>query len=214
MKKYCMTGLIILLPFTLSALIFSWLIEILTAPFMPLAKEILSHTEFSHHKVPLLLIFTSRILVILSLFIITFLVGFLANKFIISHFIAFANRLFLYIPGLRSIYCFCQNITKATFSTSKPPFNGSVLISFPQKDSVALGLVTGPIPDPLKNHIKELDVAVFVPTAPHPISGFILMTSKKCICPVDMTTEEVFKFIISCGIIPPEHHHTTQNSHD
>ena len=209
-----MAGLVIILPFTLSLLIFIWLIEILTAPFMPIAKEALSHIGFLHDKTDVLIIFISRIFVAVSLIVITFLVGFLATRYLVSHFIALINRLFLRIPGLRSIYCFCQNIAKATFNSSTPPFKGSVLVSFPHKDSLAVGLVTGAVPDSLKKYVKELDLVVFVPTAPHPISGFILMTSKKCTCPIDMTTEEVFKFIISCGIIPPEPHLTTPKSHD
>lgn len=209
-----MTGLVILLPFTLSLLIFIWLIEILTAPFMPIAKALLLYTGFLHDKTALSTIFLSRILVILFLLTATFLVGFLARRLIIAYLISLSNRLFLRIPGFRTIYCFCQNITKAAFNTSAPPFKSSVLISFPHKDSLALGLVTGSIPEALKKHIGELEIAVFVPTAPHPISGFILMTSKKCVCPVDMTTEEVFKFIISCGIIPPEPHLPTQKNHD
>lgn len=209
-----MTGLVILLPFLLSLLIFIWLVEIFTAPFMSLVEGILVFAGFPHEKTALATLFLSRILIIVSLVVSTFLIGYVASKYLGSYLIKLLNLTFLRTPGIRPIYRFCQSVTHAVFSATQPPFKESVLISFPHKNALALGLVTGSPPDILKKHVQNLEISVFIPTAPHPISGFILMTSKNCTCPVDMTTEEVFKFIVSCGIIPPEPHHTKTDPHD
>jgi len=49
----------------------------------------------------------------------------------------------------------------------------------------------------------KTDLAVFVPTAPHPMSGFVLLTPQKIVIPVDVSVEDAFKFLISCGVIHP-----------
>ncbi len=196
-------GLVILLPLAISFMIFFWLIELLTSPFLPLAEAVLLHIHFLE-KEPHLTLFISRILVIIFLFCATFLTGWLTNKYIFSFFLQKMHIFFLKIPGLGSIYKFSKDLSKAVLNTETSPFQKAVLISFPNKESLALGLVIENVPKEIKTADASIDIAVFVPTAPHPISGFILMAPKKCTAPVDMTTEEVFKFIISCGVISPE----------
>jgi uncharacterized membrane protein len=40
-----------------------------------------------------------------------------------------------------------------------------------------------------------------MPTAPHPMSGFLFFIPKKDAPKVAMTTEEAIKYLVSCGII-------------
>jgi uncharacterized membrane protein len=35
------------------------------------------------------------------------------------------------------------------------------------------------------------------------MSGFVLLTPKKIVIPVDVSVEDAFKFLISCGVIHP-----------
>jgi uncharacterized membrane protein len=66
------------------------------------------------------------------------------------------------------------------------------------------------IPEKVYDKIPSLKGGniVFVPTAIHPTSGFLLMTKKDKIHQTDLTTEEVFKCLISAGLfIPGESSH-------
>ncbi len=204
-------GIVSLLPVVISFLIVIWVIELLTAPFMSITENLLTHVHFLE-KEPRLIIFISRILVVACLFISTLVVGWLTNKYLFSFLLQKMHVFFSKIPGFGGLYKFSKDLTKAILSTESPPFQGTVLISFPNKESLALGLLIDHIPPSIKKADKGIDVAVFVPTAPHPISGFILMTAKNYVCPVDMTTEEVFKFIISCGVVPPARTETPLSS--
>lgn len=200
MRKHFLTGLVFLLPIAISILIFVWVLDFLTGPFMPLAELCLSHL----FQNPTLTLLASRVLVALFLIFLTITVGFLARKYIAAKALALVHRLFARIPYLRTIYSFSKEITSTMLSSDAPTFSKSVLIPFPQENSLALGLAVEKVPEALQKSGVDVELSVFVPTAPHPISGFLLLSSQKQTVKVDMTTEEVLKFLISCGTVPPE----------
>ena len=79
-----------------------------------------------------------------------------------------------------------------------------MLIPFPNDETYAVGFVTGDTPEVLKEGSLPLtDFAIFVPTAPHPMSGYVLLAPKKIVRHVDVSVEDAFKFLISCGVIHP-----------
>ena len=69
-----------------------------------------------------------------------------------------------------------------------------------------IGLVPGNAPEvtqppgaPPEKRLKTC----FIPTAPHPFSGFLLLLEDSLLEKLDLNIEEVLKFIISCGIYEP-----------
>ena len=52
--------------------------------------------------------------------------------------------------------------------------------------------------------MKNPSFRSFAPTAPHPISGFLFLVPEKDVHDVEMTNEEVLKFLVSCGMIVPD----------
>ena len=51
---------------------------------------------------------------------------------------------------------------------------------------------------------KENLQTVFVPTSPHPVSGFLMMYDDNEVQKTDIETEDLFKFLLSCGMYHPE----------
>lgn len=201
MKRYFLTGLILLLPFAISLLAFLWLVDILTDPFLEMVQTslVFKNHELFFHEHPTLALFISRSLILIFLFFFILFLGALGRKYVFSKIVDRLESLFLKVPIIRVIYKLCHEVTSATFSSGSKLFKETVLIPFPQQDSLAIGLVTGEIPPALKKEGVDIEMAVFVPTSPHPMSGFILLTPKKLIKPVDLSTEEAFQYIISCG---------------
>ena len=183
------------------------MVDFLTDPFLGLAKGTLIH--FTHRQEPPpYVIFLGRLFVLVFLFFFTVALGFLARKYVFYRLLTRLQKLFLKVPVIRVIYKLCHAIAETTFTPDSKLFKQTVLIPFPHKDSLAIGLVTGEIPASLKKD-TDIEVAVFVPTAPHPISGFVLLTPKNLIKPIDLSTEEAFKYIISCGTVPENKHPNT-----
>jgi uncharacterized membrane protein len=200
MKKYLLTGFATLLPIALTLMIIIWLIDFFTTPFVGIVEYFLRSYEeshglsFLHHDTIVIII--SRLIILAFLFFFTLLLGFFGRKITLR----FTSMLFARIPFINSVYRISKDVTKAVFSQKEKTFKETVLVPFPKENTHALGLVTGEIPPILKEKIQSADLAVFVPTAPHPLSGYILMTPRKEALPVDLTTEEVFKFLLSCGV--------------
>jgi uncharacterized membrane protein len=51
---------------------------------------------------------------------------------------------------------------------------------------------------------KTKMVHVFIPTAPNPTSGFLILVEENKIQKLDMPIEDAFKAIVSAGMIYPE----------
>lgn len=63
-------------------------------------------------------------------------------------------------------------------------------------------MITGPGLKKLAPDGMEL-LTVFVPTAPSPITGFVLIVPKSEVIELDVSVEEAMRFIISGGVICP-----------
>jgi uncharacterized membrane protein len=207
MKKYFLTGLIILTPFALTLMIAIYLFDLLTTPFVGLVEGVVTTlakataTGLIQHKG--FILFLSRVIALGTLLLFILLLGFLGRKFFFDTLIHWTNAIFLKIPFVKNVYRVSKDVTKAFFAQTDKTFKKTVLLPFPHKETYSIGFVTGNIPEPIKRLLKDADLVVFVPTAPHPFSGFIVLTSKQEAQEVDITTEEAFKFLVSCGVVMP-----------
>lgn len=207
MKKYLFTGFLTFLPLALTTLIVIYLFDVLTAPFVGLFKNMFVNYELRHginpEAHPDFILFISRLTVLIVLFVLVFLLGFFGRKFLIHTLLKITNKIFSRIPFVKSIYRISVDVTKAFFSPGKKMFDKTVLIPFPNHQTHAIGFVTGDVPIEMKKVIVDLELSVFVPTSPHPLSGFMLMTPKKNVIDVDISVQDAFTFLVSCGTIHP-----------
>jgi uncharacterized membrane protein len=208
MKKYFFTGFITLLPIAFTVIIASWLFNLFAAPLAGITEAIIHSYEknlglsLSNHDT--LVLFLSRVLAFILLLLLILFLGFCGQRFLINVFLKTPERLFAHIPFVRTIFRLSKDITKAVFSENKKTFKETVLVPFPHHEALAIGFVTGETPALFnKEGHLQTDLAVFVPTAPHPMSGFVLLTPKKITLPVDVSVEDAFKFLISCGTLHP-----------
>lgn len=203
MKKYLFAGLTTLLPIALTIMIVTWLFDFFTNPFLHLTEHILVTykdalgIDVEHHKN--LVIFISRLFALGLLFLLILGLGVLGRNI----FLKYTHLLLLRIPFVKSIYRISKEVTKSLFSQGQTTFKQTVLIPFPHTETHALGFITGEAPPLFKNALPGVELSVFVPTAPHPLSGYILLTSKKSLVEVDVSTEDAFKYLLSCGVITP-----------
>ncbi|MCH9613885.1 MAG: hypothetical protein SP1CHLAM54_08940 [Chlamydiia bacterium] len=200
MKKTFLTGLIILSPIAITVLIIRFCLDILTEPFIGMFQDLLPSTSPKNG----FLLLMSRLAIIIGLFFFTLLLGYLGRAFIVKWFLGKMDKLMNRIPLIKGIYSISREVASNFFQTDKKPFKGSIVLPFPHKDTKALGFLTGEVPAAVQSHSEEKLSSVFVPTAPHPVSGFVVMVADKEFYPADMTTEEVFKFLISCGLYEKE----------
>ncbi|MCP5508815.1 MAG: DUF502 domain-containing protein [Chlamydiales bacterium] len=201
MKKYFFTGLVLILPLTVTVILLVFVLDLLTEPFVGMVKDLF--LTFKHQlgpltKHPKLLLFIGRVTVLLLMLISIFFLGFLGRRFFFKYLHEKMNAILERIPIVRRVYRITREITKSVLSGDKKPFGKPVYIPFPHTRSVAIGFETGHVPKEAEMEGIELR-SVFIPTAPHPISGFVLLTRKDDISPLDISAEEILKFLVSCG---------------
>lgn len=206
MKKYFVTGLVILLPTALTIAIVIFMFNLLTKPFLGIVKSIFEHyslleSGFLFLSADQVQTYISQLIIITFLFFSTVLLGLIARLFFFYYLIRFWDYIIHRIPVINTIYKTCHDVINTLFSSNTKAFQQVVLVPFPNQKASSLGFVTC-AKLPAITGLKDLDrVVVFVPTTPNPTSGFLVLYKKEDLVYLDMKVEEAFKFIISCGVI-------------
>jgi uncharacterized membrane protein len=114
-------------------------------------------------------------------------------------------------PLLRRIYPYVKQVTDfvLTEEDQKKMFSRVVAVEYPRGGMWSLGFVTGSGFQEVADQIEKEFVTVMVPTAPTPVTGNIIAVPKEETIALNMTVEEAFRFIISAGVIAPDHEHTS-----
>ncbi|HEU64354.1 MAG TPA: DUF502 domain-containing protein [Chlamydiae bacterium] len=205
MKKYLIAGLIILLPLILTIMIFVFVIDLFTAPFLTMFIDFLSKYEqtLTLLKNPTVITIFARILIIIMLIVFIFVLGVIARWFFFRSLINLMNKIFSKIPLVKTIYTSLKDIISSFMKKGSKAFTKTAMVAFPSKDSYCVGFESGEIPEECQKKVKEKLKPVFVPTAPHPISGYLVMAIEKEVFSIDMKNEDAVKFTVSCGLILP-----------
>ena len=209
MKKYFFTGLIILLPVALTLTVIVMLFNFFTTPFVPIVTALLDsiQTHLSFTLPQDLDAFLARIISLLLLCLFVLVLGIVARWFIVRNLIRGTHALFSRIPFIKTVFNVSRDVFSALFSREgKKAFKCPVMIPFPDQPNHSLGFVVGEVPKECQAKWPEPLAAIFTPTAPHPISGFLLFVPKKDLTTLDMTNEDAVRFLISCGMIVPDDH--------
>ena len=106
-----------------------------------------------------------------------------------------------HIPVARPIYRGSRRIVQAVMGRESRAFKEAVLLEFPQPGTWVVAFVTGQPPDRIREDLGEDSVTVFLPTAPNPMSGFLLMAPRSKVRTLDVDTEEAMTFVLSMGSV-------------
>jgi uncharacterized membrane protein len=206
MKKYFITGLVILLPLALTLAIVMLIVNLLTTPFVGIVQSILEYFDLLDKGILFLSseqvqIVFSKIIILILLFFTTVALGALGRWFFFHYMLNLWDYVLHRIPLVSSIYKACQEVIKNLFTSKTKSFKQVVMVPFPSRDTYTLGLVTGENIKGLPQSSQQNVISVFVPTTPNPTSGFMMMFAEQDVIYLDMKIEDAFKYIISCGMI-------------
>jgi len=216
MKKYFITGLVVLAPLALSLAVFLFIVNFLTEPFSGAVNTLFNHFNlfnsgfllFSGTQVQH---FVSQLVILVALFLFTVLLGFFGRMFFVNYFIGLGDRILHKIPFISSVYKISQDVIKTIFTTENRSFKQVVLVPFPSPDTQSVGLVTRDDFSAMEGAPADKLIAVFVPTTPNPTSGFLILYRQDQLTYLDMSVENAFKYVISCGVILSPFKQITEN---
>lgn len=197
MKKHFLLGLVVVLPFFLTANIVWIIFKIVGRFFTPFLTKILE--MFVPVRIPgFAVIFVSAIVTLLLIWFI----GILVSNFIGKKLLQIAEELLLKIPVASGIYGATKKLMRVFFM-DKSAFQRVVLIEWPRKGVYSVAFMTAEAMGEIQEKTKEEVVNVFMPTTPNPTTGFLVLVPKNEIIQLDMSVDDAIKLIISGGIVVP-----------
>ena len=208
MKKYFLTGLVILLPVAVTIVVILFVINFFTEPFIGLSSSLINKWDlcpkgFLFLNQEQLIQYSSRILILFLLFFATVILGVFTRWFFINALLKLCDKILHRIPLINTVYKTSQDIIKTIFISDKNSFKQVVMIPFPRPGVYALGLISRESPPCCSEKAGEELISVLMPTTPNPTTGFLLMFKKEELIYVDMKPEDAIKYIVSCGVILP-----------
>ena len=190
-KKNILTGLLVLIPIVLTLWVLVTLTQFLDQVLLFLPKEVQPDIFFGG-AIP-------GYGVIVTL-IVVFLTGVIANNFFGKKIITIYEYVLNKVPVISSIYKGIKQVSDTLLSNSGQAFSKAVLIEFPNAGTYTFAFVTGVPSDQIAKYLKGKFVNVYVPTTPNPTSGYTLIVPTKKIIEIDLSVDQVLKYVISMGV--------------
>jgi uncharacterized membrane protein len=195
MRKYFITGLLILVPLAITAWVLHAVISTMDQTLL-LLPESWRPEALIGLKIP-------GFGVVLTVLII-FVTGLLTQNFIGNYVVAAWEGLLNRIPIVNSIYSSVKQVSDTLFSSSGNAFSKALLIQYPREGSWTIAFLTGKPSGDVSQHLGDDLISVYVPTTPNPTSGYFLMIPKKDAIELDMSVDTALKYVVSMGVVAPE----------
>lgn len=185
LKKSFFTGLLVVVPISVTIYILVFLIELLNNllpfSFLPYGTGL-----------------------VLTLILIT-LVGFMTSNLLGKRLIDIGERFITKIPLVKNVYVAVKQISDAMLTSTRKSYRRVVLIEYPRKGIYTLAFVTGVAKGEVQEKTQTKVINLFVPTTPNPTSGFYLMVPETDVINLNMSVEDAFKLLISGGMVSHDH---------
>ncbi|HZD80264.1 MAG TPA: DUF502 domain-containing protein [Actinomycetota bacterium] len=130
-------------------------------------------------------------------------VGWLAERTVGSQILEWWHAALDRVPVVSRLYNATRRIVGSVFGGEERRFfREVVLFEYPSAGQWTLGFVTGRAPRALAEKMSS-GLTVFLPTAPNPVTGFLIIVPEERIIRLPVTVEEGFTYILSAGAVPP-----------
>lgn len=195
MRKYFITGLLILVPLAITLWVLHAVISTMDQSLLLLPEQ-WRPEQLVGFKV-------LGIGTILTLVII-FVTGLLAQNFVGNMVIGAWEALLKRIPIVSSIYSSVKQVSDTLFSSTGNAFSKALLVQYPREGSWTIAFLTGVPGGDVANHLHGDYISIYVPTTPNPTSGFFLMVPRADTIELNMSVDAALKYVVSMGVVAPD----------
>ncbi len=177
-------GLIVLVPPVITIFVVNWILNLTENGFGKLLEKYLN-IKFPGMG-------------IITILIVTLIVGFVTGNNFAKKVIRFFERLLDKIPVVKFIYGSVKQFSRAILE-SNSTFKHVVLV--PYQKSYVMGFLMTNVPSPVREKLGVNYVNVYVPWSLNMTSGMNLFVKRSDIVFVDMKSEDALQFILTAGTI-------------
>jgi uncharacterized membrane protein len=187
-RNHTASGLFLLIPLVVTLIVLRIALEFIMANVAPVLR-----TAYPNMPAWLVLVCSATLILL-----ILFLAGLTAGHVIGQKVFDFFEEILLRIPVLRVVYSAARQVVDTLQTTQKRAFKAVVECDLPGIGATTLGFITADLPG------DDGRCMVFVPTAPNPLSGFIMIVKRDSLRILDIPVEDAFKVVVSAGILAPK----------
>ena len=186
-KTYVFRGLLALLPLWLCYLVLNFLYRAVDQKVAPYLERWLGVTIPG--------------LGFLLVLIVLFLLGLAAGNWAGRRIFALIETISTHIPLVKTIYHLGQQLGRAFNRPENQGLKRVVLVEQFRPGVWSIGFVTGTMKDRASG---ETLLKVFIPTAPNPTAGFMVVVREGQVRDVSWTVSEAMNIVLSGGIVGPD----------
>lgn len=183
------SGMLLLIPVVVTILFIQFVVTGMASFLTPFVKRVPGISDQATMAV-------STVLFVL----LVYAVGVIAAHIMGRRLLGLGESVLLHIPVIRTIYAASKQVVDSFSLSNRSTFKSAVLVEFPRKGSRAIAFVMGASRDRQGVPVYR----VFVPTAPNPTSGFLLILREDQMRQTAMPVEEALKMIVSGGVLGPD----------
>ena len=133
-------------------------------------------------------------------FFILWLMGVIAANVVGRRLLHSAREAIERLPIVRTIYAPIQQLVETMTSPEKAGFKKVVLVEYPRQGLWTVGFLAGDVP---QGEGEAPAHTIFVPTAPNPTTGFMLIVPPEQLRHTGLSIEAAFQLVISAGVVVP-----------
>jgi uncharacterized membrane protein len=186
--KNILTGLITLLPITLTVYLLFWLVASTERLIGEQLVVILPHD-----------IYRPGLGVVAGL-LLCFLVGLLMHTYVMQRLFAWGEGLVLKLPVIRSVYPTIRDFFEYFSPMRKKDFQQVVAVKLPENGLEVVGLVTQTDRSRMPKNFGDGDcVLVYLPMS-YMIGGYTVVVPRANVRDLDLTMDEAMRFILTAGV--------------
>ncbi len=200
MRKYFITGLLILVPLAITLWVLNLIVGTMDQSLLLLPERWRPEAVFGF-AIPGLGTILTLLIILLT--------GLVTRNFIGNRVVALWESVLNRIPVFNTIYSSVKQVSDTLFSSSGNAFRKALLVQYPRQGSWTIAFLTGVPGGDVRNHLTGDYVSVYVPTTPNPTSGFFLMVPRADTIELDMNVDAALKYIVSMGVVTPEYFEKT-----
>lgn len=197
LRRIFISGLLVVIPLAATILILVFLFNLLDGWLAPMGGQFLRALGF---KLPpeLKRIPGFGILATLALILVT---GLVASNYLGRQVLSFGDRVIRNIPLVSNVYGGVRQLVKAFSGSGSTAFRTAVLFEFPRKGIWTVGFLTVPAFAAAEQIVRKKLLTVFLPAAPIPSQGVMLLVPAKDVRILPLSTEQAFKLIATLGMV-------------
>jgi uncharacterized membrane protein len=186
-----LAGLAIVLPAGLTVMLLVWAVRLVDARVVPLIPV----------PLPFLHVAGAGVVIFVA---VTTAVGVVTRHMIGQRAVALAEGVVARVPIARRLYVGAKQMVEAAIAKGGTSFRQTVLVEYPDRGLWQVVLLAAPVEGELSARTGEPDlVGLLVPTAPNPITGYLVFAPRREVIPLGLSVEDALKLIVSAGLVGP-----------